>query len=255
MLSKKLRRSSVIYKEQTAHLVQIYLVQKRYLPVLPFLPYIIRALILSQTISKRGIEYILNKQNKDGYWDFLYQSKEEHGNIVNWATLSTVLVLETLDLINEDTHNPIWATRKKRKPHKEYTRIQHVSGFKTPQGTSWEEVKIEFLTEQTVRISVGDYAEGMDFQDMGFCDRRKRPKEKTPDIIWETLFEFAKHQGELSYHDEIRPKIARNLKANVHVISKRLQDFFGISGSPFKQFNRKTKSWTTKFTIIDAIQD
>ncbi|MCK4430259.1 MAG: hypothetical protein KAW19_03055, partial [Candidatus Aminicenantes bacterium] len=53
----------------------------------------------SESVCDKAVEYILEKQNKEGYWDFLFGESNSHGDRTDWNVLSTVVVLETLDLV------------------------------------------------------------------------------------------------------------------------------------------------------------
>ena len=173
--------------------------------------------------------------------------------------MSTVVVLETLDLITNDKPLPIWV--EKAKPSDIYqiqkpSRVQPIVPFRTPKGIKWRDISIYFTSEEVVQIRAGNASEGRDFIQMGFADKRKRIKERTPDWSWKTLREFAKHQKEISLYDkDVDIRIKRNLKSYVHVIRKRLQYLFKINEDPFDPYNRKTRSWKARFTVLDTTQE
>ena len=198
-------------------------------------------------VSKPAIEWLLNEQTPQGSWP--------HPQI-SWSyitpeldILSTVLVLETIDIVTSNRVLPIWA--EKLTIHKpitqdiKYTRIKTIVPFQTPKGINWHDVSIRFVSEEAVQIRAGSVSEGRDFKVMGFEFRDLN----RPDLIWEALKEFGKHQGEISFYDnDIDPQIKRNLKYNVHAIKERLEALFGIK-NPFYSYNRKKKLYKTKFNI------
>lgn len=209
----------------------------------------------SNNFCNRASTFILKNQHNDGHWDFLSCYGFMYDTFA-FKVLSTVVALETLDLITDDKPLPLWTTKLiSRKECKKGTRIQSVVPFKTPVEISWDQIAITFTHEEVVQISVGDQNEARDFQQMGFCDRRGRAKKRVPDWIWKTLLEIAKHGGEISLNDDIHPRIEKNLKANIHVISARMKEIFKLDKSPFFRYKRKTKSWKSKFSIKDAIQE
>lgn len=224
----------------------------------------------SRTVCNKAIEYILDKQSEEGCWDYEHSFEN---NLMLWGippsnvsidsigrnTFTTVLTLETLDLISNDKPLPIWAEKTKileTYPIQKPSRIQPAVSFKIPEGINWHYVTIRFLSDEGVHIKAGSAFAGFDFIGMGFVDRRRRLKERRPDWSWKTLKEIANHQGEISINDaDIDPTIKKNLKSYIHVIRERLKKFFGIEEDPFEPYCRRTKSWKAKFTIIDESQE
>lgn len=209
----------------------------------------------SNSVCNRALDYILKEQNKEGYWDFLWSWTQLRGYNTDWNILSTVIALETLDLITDDRPLPIWFERiepfdtyQKQK----HSRIQPVVSFKTPKGINWHDVSIRFISEESVQIRAGSASEGRDFVGMGFEHRRTGE----PDLCWRALKEFARHQGEISLNDEdVNLRIKKNLKYYVYAIRNRLIELFKISGDPFEKYNRKTRAWKAKFAVIDIPQE
>lgn len=198
-------------------------------------------------VSARAIDWLLNKQTPIGNWP--------HPRI-SWSydtpeldVLSTVLVLETIDLVTNSKVSPIWAEKlimsKPAIKERKYSRVKTIVPFKIPEGINWNDITIRFVSEEVVQIRAGSASEGRDFKSMGFEYRDLN----RPDLVWEALKEFGKHQGDISFKDEdIEPKIRLNLKYNVHVMKKRLEALFGIN-NPFYPYDRKKKLYKTKFNI------
>lgn len=202
----------------------------------------------SNSVCSKAINYILMSQDKEGYWDFFFGEGE------TWNILSTVIVLETLDLITSDKPLPLWA--EKTKPldsiqKQKSPRVQPVPPFKTPKGINWYDVSIRFISEEVVQLRAGSASEGRDFKKMGF---EFRESEK-PDLGWRALIELGKHQGIISWDDDIDGRIKRNLKYYIHLIRKRLKYVFKLKEDPFKAYNRRTKTWETQFSIKYDIQE
>ena len=116
----------------------------------------------SNSICNKAIDYILKRQNKKGYWDsFLGRSSRRYSTGRN--VLSTVVVLETLDLITNEKPLPIWV--EKAKPSDIYqkqkpSRVQTIVHFKTPEGINWRDISIYFMSEEAVQIRAGNASEG-----------------------------------------------------------------------------------------------
>lgn len=208
----------------------------------------------SNSVCKKASDYILMEQNKNGSWDFLF------GESKTFNVLSTVVALETLDLLSEEKSLPIWArnisSERTAVTVMKQKKIQPIAPIKLTQSIQWNDLTIRFLSKEAVHIQAKGHSEGKDFIEMGFVDRRKREKERSPDLSWQILLEIANRHGEISVNDsELLPNIKRNLKSYIHFIRTRLKTFFGIGEDPFKRYNRKTKSWKTKFIIIDDSQE
>lgn len=202
----------------------------------------------SNSVCSKAINYILTGQDKKGYWNFLFGEGEA------WNILSTVVVLETLDFITSDQPLPLWA--EKTKPldgiqKQKSPRVQPVPPFKTPKGINWYDVSIRFISEEVVQLRAGSASEGRDFKKMGF-EFRESGK---PDLGWRALIELGKHQGIISWDDDIDGRIKRNLKYYIHLFRKRLKYVFELKEDPFKAYNRRTKTWETKFSIKYDIQE
>jgi hypothetical protein len=111
----------------------------------------------------------------------------------------------------------------------------------TGSGTTWEQVMIEFLDEDRVRVSVpGQDPQERSFVEMGFQDRRQNGEEC--DTLWKFLRLLAKEDGRLSPEDSGRTIPAANfgkVKKWVADIRSRLRALFPeIHGDPFKPYRR-----------------
>lgn len=203
----------------------------------------------SGTISDKAIEWLLNKQKDQGYWKAKGPSWSY--DLPEFDVLSTVLVLETIDLVTNNKPLALWAEKskiikgaRKKKP----SRVQTIRKFPTPSGITWEDISIRFTSSQVVQLRAGEVREGRNFIDMGFEDQRSH----NPDWSWETLIEFGKNQGEISVdlrQNKIHPRILRNIKYYVMTIRQRLKELFNIKSDPFFPYNRKTKTYKLKCSV------
>lgn len=123
--------------------------------------------------------------------------------------------------------------------------------FRTDPGTTWDRIMMEFLDDETVRVSVpGRAPEERSFVGMGFQDHRKAGEQS--DALWELLRLLAKEQGQLGSEDSARVIPAATfgkVKKWIADIRKRLHALFpDVGGDPFKPY-RKVKAYETKFIL------
>jgi hypothetical protein len=85
----------------------------------------------------------------------------------------------------------------------------------------WEEVKIEFISDERVQIFIGDKKETLNYAEFGFCDARNQ----IPDKQWETLRSLAESHGILASWDQRGEKY-------IQAIRKVLRRHFEISEDP-----------------------
>ena len=127
----------------------------------------------------------------------------------------------------------------------------HVVPIHTAPESTWGQVMIEFLDEETVRVSVpGQSAQERSFADTGFRDRRKSGEQA--DLLWEFLRLLAKEQGRLSSEDSrgvISAASFGKVKKWVAGIRERLHTLFpDLAGDPFKPY-RTVKAYETEFIL------
>lgn len=127
-------------------------------------------------------------------------------------------------------------------------RIRLPEKFPAPPNTVWNMVKIQFVSKDSVRISVESIHRRYTFAEMGFKDNRKGD---LPDTQWEVLRYLAKNNGELSWQKETAMP---NAQKRIQEIRKRLRTFMGIKEDPFFPY-RENKSYKTKFNIEDKSYD
>ena len=122
--------------------------------------------------------------------------------------------------------------------------------IRTEPGTTWDQVMIEFLDEDTVKVSVPGDVQERSFVRMGFQDRRKLGEQ--PDALWEFLRLLSKEQGQLGSEDSGRVISAESfgkVKKWIADIRKRLHALFpDVAGDPFKPY-RKVKAYETEFIL------
>lgn len=194
----------------------------------------------SNSVCSKAIKYILLNQNKEGYWNFSF------GESKTWNILSTIVALETLDLITNDKPLPMWIKKRELKDIfqlQKHPRIQVNRPLPVPEEISWVDVSICFISHDEVEVRAGGTPLGVkSYADMGFKDRRTADE---PDQLWATLKMFAKNNGEISWNDQSASLIIRSY---IKDIRKRLKFLFNIKDDPFEQY-KKVKAYRLKFKI------
>jgi len=114
--------------------------------------------------------------------------------------------------------------------------------FSTPPNTTWKMVKIKFVSEDSVRVSVKSVHGRYTFAEMGFKDNRKY---NSPNTQWEVLRWLAKINREFSWQEETaiygRKRFSR--------LRERLRAFFGIEDDPFFPYGTSGCYRMPKFKI------
>jgi hypothetical protein len=118
---------------------------------------------------------------------------------------------------------------------------QHAYHFDTPSGTKWPQILIRFLDGHTVAIALDSRSELRTFAEMNMKDGRSG----NPTKQWKLLEALAKNGGRLSWKSsEANP----NLKKQVELLARRLQDYFNIPESPFHVYQKGT-GWQMKLRL------
>jgi len=180
--------------------------------------------------SERNIDEELRRIN----YEIISKDMTSH---VLWATGTFI---NKNDLVN-------WAIDNKQKPKFLFHGGKEISSS-FPTDTKWEDMTWTLLAHDLVRVEVKGISKRYNYSDLGFTDKRKGDH---PDNKWAIFIIFAENNGEVDWNTKLDKKQSNNLSAVVKDIRKRLKNFFNISDDPFHPY-RQTKSYKTKFTIIDA---
>ena len=113
--------------------------------------------------------------------------------------------------------------------------------FPMPPGSRWEEVSIRFVTQEQVHITVRHAAAAYEFSQMAMEDRRSH----RPDAQWSLLIAFAENRGQITWRDAAADR--KNAKRR-QLLSRTLQDFFGLEGDPFERV-ADGKGWRCRFNL------
>jgi hypothetical protein len=118
-----------------------------------------------------------------------------------------------------------------------------VARFPSPEGLSWDEVRVTFSTgdSEIVRLSARDVSRRYGFAELGFSDRRTQK----PDKVWIFFRALAEEQGEICRKDAAATDQA---KAYVAKLRRRLRGIFGIDGDPFHPY-RQENAYAARFIV------
>ncbi len=117
--------------------------------------------------------------------------------------------------------------------------------FPTPAGTKWEDIEIEIISNDSVRIKVKGITERYTAFDMGFRDHRKKD---LPNAQWDTLLAFAESEGVLSWAS---PSKKNQNQKNIQALRKTLKQFFQLSDYPIRRY-QKGIGYVARFKIKDC---
>lgn len=153
-------------------------------------------------------------------------------------------------------------------------RDKNISGFAVPTDTKWEDIRIEFMDEQEIKITTPSYTKRTDYKELGFNDgRNNRPNKQ-----WRLLKRFAENNGKISWDVDSKPiqkkhmrskigdrtayafadglslkkkcHVSDNLKVAKGILSKMLRSIFGLEGDPIKT-DRSAKTYQMRIRLID----
>lgn len=111
------------------------------------------------------------------------------------------------------------------------------------QHLKWDALTIQFLDGHNVKIFGKDTKTPVpaDYKEMGFEDARSRK----PNKQWELLRLLAENDGELSWN---KAEAKGDIKKKKQLLSKTLQNHFGIKGDPFYPY-KENSSYRIKINL------
>jgi len=209
----------------------------------------------AMAVNEKAVEWLLQRQDNDGSWssDTVMSLFEDNPDwtpsqrikVIADRAQTTVIVLETIDLIKKIEPLPIWSvTTKGRVPRKD--KEPHICPFSIPEGSSWSDVCIRFLKRsEDIDVKVGKNPNGVwNFAALGFTKK----KAKGPDIRWELLKVLAGVGGEISWENKGRS----NFKKNISLLRIKLKELFVTEDDPFCPY-QKCRSYKARFTILPYV--
>lgn len=125
---------------------------------------------------------------------------------------------------------------------------QEVASVEKPKTSSWNEVSLDFIDDETIRYKIGKSKwKRVNYAEIDFQDKRTGMKRK----IWSTFINLAKNckNGHV-----IDCKTPENISKDLDLICKKLRLFFGPKDRPIL-YNKRDKNWKVKFRLTYKIQD
>lgn len=116
--------------------------------------------------------------------------------------------------------------------------------FPTPEGTKWENILIEIISRDSVKITANGVSQRYTALDMGFRDKRKGD---LPNEQWDLLLSFAEQGGVFNW-SSTRSRV--NLYKSIQHLKRTLCSFFQIDEPPIKTY-KKRQGYVAKFRISD----
>ncbi|MBR59543.1 MAG: hypothetical protein CMH54_16200 [Myxococcales bacterium] len=110
----------------------------------------------------------------------------------------------------------------------------------------WDQITIELVSNDSIRISGGGKSETYHYQKLGFNDGRKIDQ---PNRCWSVLQKLTEH-GEFSWETDIDQRTRNQAKKAIQIIRKKLKEIIGIDEDPFENY-RKVKAYKPKFKLVD----
>ncbi len=128
---------------------------------------------------------------------------------------------------------------------------QQCETFPTPSGARWEDIKIAFTDNHTVRVSCNVNGVNVPYTynyiSMGMNDKRT----SVPNYQWALLQGFAEENGQFTWYN---PRADEKQRAHRYRLEATLKKFFGLNDSPFKSVHddKGRVGYQALFTVLSA---
>lgn len=118
-------------------------------------------------------------------------------------------------------------------------------------GISWDEIFIELVSNDSVKIKARDFNQELHFSDLGMSDKRSYEKY---DRNWELLALFAENNGIVHFDSIHYADSQKKLKKSISNLRKHLNYIFGIDDSPIENYQTNI-GYKAKFYIKNSRPD
>jgi len=127
--------------------------------------------------------------------------------------------------------------------------------FRTPPGTTWEQVCVEFVNDEMVRVTAGGNEDHRSFDELGFAKRQGRTL--VPNDVWGLLLLMAKGDGRLGGKEAFVPDpggwdSTRQRASRLRTGLRRA--FPGVPDDPLMAF-RRARGYESRFRLFRRGKD
>ncbi len=123
--------------------------------------------------------------------------------------------------------------------------VRRVVPFPTPEGATWKDVTVTFISDHRVQVSVMGVTEPRSYAEMDFED--KRGGGGKPDLAWECLRLLAKWDGKIQRPSDFEKPGWLKIEKQVQTIRARFKELFGIQADPLPF--RRGRAYEAQFRI------
>jgi hypothetical protein len=124
--------------------------------------------------------------------------------------------------------------------------VPRVEPFLKPDGVTWKDVSITFISDHRVQIAVLGVTDTRNYAEMGFADNRGGKGQK-PNAAWECLRQLAQNEGTIERPKEFKSNRIQ-LEKQIQTVRSRLRKLFQVSDDPFEPF-RAVKAYKARFSV------
>ena len=200
---------------------------------------------LNETVAFIGpfnydVSLLLERLPLKPAWDVYRQAvgRLGVGDRVSWTDPPANSALETLEMRLREMLDLALRTQPGQ--------VQRFEPFPTPDGTTWKDVSITFISDHRVQIAVSGVTDTRNYAEMGFADNRGAQGQK-PTAAWACINQLAQNAGTIERPKEFRSN-RTSLEKQIQTVRARLRELFQITDDPFEPF-REAKAYKARFSI------
>jgi hypothetical protein len=125
-------------------------------------------------------------------------------------------------------------------------KVRAIEPFCQLEGLQWNEVTMEFVSNDSIKISAREVRNIFIFVELGFKDKRRGDR---PIPLWDVFQKLAQHNGRIEW-PKWRATSRDATSKTISRIRRLLQQFMGIDDDPFDPYHEH-KTYVTKFRLKD----
>src|ERR1039457_6616681 len=160
------------------------------------------------------------------------------GDRSSWTDPPANAALETLEIRLREMLDLALRTQRGQ--------VRRFEPFPTPDGATWKDVSITFISDFRVQIAVLGVTDTRNYAEMGFADNRGAQGQK-PIAAWLCLNLLAQNAGTIKRPEEFKSNRSP-LEKQIQTVRTRLRELFQITDDPFEPFH-EARAYKTRFSI------